>query len=84
MKDDGFADSALRALAFAGSLNGSLSLSLGILHMLVWKGLITKDEALFVIDTAAESAAKMPLPEPYDMGISVAYAEARKRIEENT
>jgi hypothetical protein len=84
MKDDGFADSAMRALSFSGSLIGSLNLSVGILHMLVWKGLITKDEALFVFDVAAESAAKMPMPEPYDAGIAEAYATARQQIEQNT
>jgi hypothetical protein len=84
MKDDGFADSAMRALSFSGSLIGSLNLSVGILQMLVWKGLIAKDEGLFIIDVAAESAAKMPMPEPYDAGLADAYAAARASIEGNS
>lgn len=84
MKDDGFADSAIRALTFSGSLIGSLNLGVGVLQMLIWKSLITKEEALFVLDTAAESAAKMPMPEPYDKGLASAYAAARLSIENNT
>jgi hypothetical protein len=84
VKDDGFADSAMRALTFSGSLIGSLNLSVGVLQMLVWKGLLSKEEALFVIDVAAESAAKLPMPDPYDMGLASAYASARQSIEENS
>ena len=83
MKDDGFADSAMRALSFSGSLIGSLNLSVGVLQMLVWKGVLTKDEALFIIDVAAESAAKMPMPDPYDIGLASAYDQARRSINEN-
>ena len=84
MKDDGFADSAMRALSFQGSLIGSLNLSVGILQMLVWKGLITKEEAFFILDVAAESAAKMPMPDPYDLGLKSAYEAARLSLEKNT
>lgn len=84
MKDDGFADSAMRALTFSGSLIGSMNVSVGVLQMLVWKGILTKEEAFFVLDGAAESSAKMPMPEPYDEGLAAAYAAARDSIERNS
>ena len=82
MKDDGFADSAMRALSFSGSLIGGMNISVGILQMLMWKGVMSKEEALFIIDVAEESAARMPMPSPYDSGLASAYAAARAKIEE--
>ena len=82
MQNDQFGEKVMEAYAFSGSLIGSMNLAIGTLQMLVWKGTITKDEAFFVIDIAAESAAKMDLPEPFQSGVAGAYESARDTIEE--
>ncbi|WP_421991276.1 hypothetical protein [Qipengyuania sp.] len=84
MKEDEFGDAAMEAFAFSGSLIGSINASVGTLQMLVWKGQFTKEEAMFVLDTAQESAARMNLPEPFQSGVAGAYESAKESIEANS
>lgn len=84
MQSDQFGEKAMEAFAFSGSLIGSMNLAIGTLQMLVWKGTITKDEAFFVIDVAAESAARRDLPEPFQTGVADAYESARETISEHS
>lgn len=77
MKDDGFADAADRAWSFSASLVSGLNLSATLMTLLVAKGVLSKDEALWAIDEAAEASAKMDLPEVYAYGIAANFSRLR-------
>ncbi|USI78604.1 hypothetical protein [Sphingopyxis sp. USTB-05] len=81
MKDDGYADAADRAWSFSGSLISGLNLSATMMTILVAKGVLTKDDALWAIDEAAASSANMDLPEPYASGIAGTFARIRSSFD---
>lgn len=81
MKDDGFADAADRAWSFSASLISSVNLSATLMTILVAKGVMSKDEALWAIDEAAEASAKMNLPEVYAHGITVIFEQVRSKFD---
>ena len=80
MQMDDFGKSADAALAFSTGLIAGLNLSGATLFMLAAKGLITKDEALWVIDGARDDALKMPMADVYAEGVANSYAQLRANI----
>lgn len=80
MQMDEFGKSADAAWAFSTGLIAGLNLAGATLFMLAAKGVITKDEALWVIDSAAEDAGKAPTADVYSKGTADAFATLRANI----
>ncbi|MBB4100471.1 hypothetical protein [Sphingomonas kyeonggiensis] len=81
MKMDDFGEAADRAWAFSGSLISGVNLSATLMTLLVAKGILTKADALWAIDEAAESSAKMDLPDVYARGIVDTFARVREAFD---
>lgn len=77
---DDFGKSADAAFAFATGLIAGLNLPGATLFMLAAKGLISKEEALWIIDSAREAALKAPNVEVYANGIAQCFDQLRANI----
>ena len=75
-------DAKMLGHAFGGALTASLNMTGALMHGLVAKGLLTKEQARALIDEAAASSARMTsLPDVFRDGIKQAYAAIRRGFE---
>jgi hypothetical protein len=80
VSEEAISNNEIFSPCFSSCLVGSLNMSVGVLQMLVWKGLLTRDEATFILDVAARGTAKEDIPAPFDGWLATAYAEAQESL----
>jgi hypothetical protein len=69
------------AKLFIGGLMAGTNTTVALMHGLVVKGVLRKEEAAALIDEAASKTAEADIPAPYNKGIAELFAKYRSGFE---